>query len=448
MTHPLIADCPAQRHAALEFQSPDEIRRVQNELLVEHVRYAAQHSPFYRERFREVGLDPADVRGVTDLAGLPCTEKADLTERNEDFLAVPAEEIVDVCLTSATTGTTPTQLLQTAGDLARLAYNEQQAFGMLGVGPSTTLLVGAALDRCFMAGLAYFLGAVRLGARAVRAGAGSEAQHWQTIRATRPDTIMCVPSLMRRIAEKAIEMGEDPREAGIRRLIGIGEPTRDATLALLPTGQKIEELWGATLYSTYASTEIATTFCECRERRGGHLRAELLAVEILDEENRPVADGELGEVVVTPLGVQGMPLVRFRTGDISYLMNSPCACGRSTPRLAPIVGRKNQMLKYKGTTLFPSTVLAALEGCEEVHGVFVEAHRNPDGTDRVVACVALRDGIRPEQMTDGLCEQMRAYVRVVPELEFVSADVFERRVHLSEKRKRVTFHDFRNETRD
>ncbi len=269
MPHPLIADCPAQCHAALEFQHPEEILRVQNELLVEHVRYAAQHSPFYRERFREAGLDLAGIRGVTDLEALPCTEKADLTERNEDFLAVPAEEIVDVCLTSATTGTTPTQLLQTAGDLARLAYNEQQAFGMLGVGPSTTLLVGAALDRCFMAGLAYFLGAVRLGARAVRAGAGSEAQHWQTIRATRPDTIMCVPSLMRRIAEKAIEMGEDPRKAGIRRLIGIGEPTRDATLALLPAGQKIEELWGATLYSTYASTEIATTFCDARNAGGG-----------------------------------------------------------------------------------------------------------------------------------------------------------------------------------
>jgi phenylacetate-CoA ligase len=446
MIHPLIADCPAQRHATLEFQSPDEIRRVQDELLVQHVRYAAQHSPFYRERFRQAGLDPAGVQGITDLAGLPCTEKADLTERNEYFLAVPPEEIVDVCLTSATTGTTPTQLLQTAGDLARLAYNEQQAFGMLGVGPSTTLLVGAALDRCFMAGLAYFLGAVRLGARAVRAGAGSEAQHWQTIRATHPDTIMCVPSLMRRIAEKVIEMGEDPREAGIRRLIGIGESTRDASLALLPAGQKIEELWGATLYSTYASTEIAATFCECRERRGGHLRAELLVVEILNEENRPVAEGELGEVVVTPLGVQGMPLIRFRTGDISYRMDSPCACGRNTPRLAPIVGRKNQMLKYKGTTLFPSTLLAALEGREDVLGVFVEARRNPDGTDRVVACVALRDGIRPEQVMDSLCEQMRAYARVVPEIEFVSPEMFEQRVHQSGKRKRVTFHDFRNET--
>ncbi|HPS02626.1 MAG TPA: phenylacetate--CoA ligase family protein, partial [Candidatus Sumerlaeota bacterium] len=89
MTHPLIADCPAQRHATLEFQSPDEIRRVQDELLVQHVRYAAQHSPFYRERFLQAGLDPAGVRGIDDLAGLPCTEKADLTERNEDFLAVP-----------------------------------------------------------------------------------------------------------------------------------------------------------------------------------------------------------------------------------------------------------------------------------------------------------------------------------------------------------------------
>ncbi len=436
-----IAPCPAEAYADLEYRKPNEIGASQFALFRKHLRYAAEHSPFYRELFRREGIDVEGLRSPDDIASIPCTEKGHIAEQNDAFLAVPPERVVDVCLTSATTSDTPCALPQTTEDLARLAYNEQQAFRMVGMNASHKVMVCAALDRCFMAGLAYFMGGSRLGATMIRAGAGSAAQHWQTIRLTRPDYIVGVPSLMRHIAEYARDHKEDPKSVGLKKLIAIGEPCRDGALQLLPAARKIEDLWQAPIYSTYASTEIATAFAECEERCGGHVRPELVMVEIVDEAGRPVAQGEKGEVVVTPLGVLGMPLVRFRTGDISYLIDEPCACGRQSPRLAPILGRKNQMLKYKGTTVFPNAILAALEGRDDVTGAYVEAHRDADGGDRIVVCLHCRDSaVSPEQ----LAEDIRARIRVMPEVELISEAQLSEKVYQSGKRKRSTFFDLRD----
>jgi phenylacetate-CoA ligase len=269
--------------------------------------------------------------------------------------------------------------------------------------------------------------------------------------------IVGVPSFMRRIGEYALENGEDPVRAGVRTLVAIGEPTRDRALALLPGARQVEEMWGARIFSTYASTEIATSFCECNERRGGHLRPELLIVEIVDADGAPLPAGQEGEVVVTPLGVRGMPLVRFRTGDVSFLIEEPCACGRRTARLAPILGRKNQMLKFKGATVFPNAIVAALEGLPEVAGAFVEVHCNPDGTDRVVVYANVRDcraanagdaSRAAARETDGpirqrLAEEIRARVRVTPEVRLLSEEDLNARVYETGKRKRTTFFDLR-----
>ncbi|NQU41935.1 AMP-binding protein [bacterium] len=262
------------------------------------------------------------------------------------------------------------------------------------------------------------------------------------LKSTGANQIVGVPSLMRKIAEHALENGEDPAQAGMRRLIAIGEPTRDASLDLLPSARLIEEAWGAPLYSTYASTEIATTFCECPERRGGHLRPELLVVEIVNDEGRPVPAGETGEVVVTPLGVRGMPLVRFRTGDVSFLMTERCSCGRFSPRLGPILGRKNQMLKFKGTTVFPNAIVAALEGRADVAGACVEVGKSDDGTDRVVVYVHVKD---PSVDRRNLEDLLRSRLRVVPEIVLVSEAEINDQMYRPGRRKRVTFLDRRGE---
>jgi phenylacetate-CoA ligase len=433
---------PGDYSGRLDLQSADESlrRRVATERLRAHIELVATSSPFYRERFSRLGLKPENLRSLEDLKRFPLTTKDDLNRFNDDFLAAPPESIADVCLTSATTGT-PTRLLQTASDLSRLAYNEEIAFAMAGIGPGDTVLVSAAADRCFMAGLAYFLGGVSLGCRMVRCGSGSPAQIWELIRVTTPTVLVGVPSLLLKTALFATEAGFEPSRYGIKKLLAIGEAIRSPDLKLLPAAARNEELWGAPIHSTYASSEMATTFAECGHRCGGHLRPELIHLEILGDNGEPVGPGEPGEVVVTPLGVTGMPLLRYRTGDIATLITDPCPCGRTTPRIGPVAGRKDQMLKYRGTTLFPGTLLGAVEGTPGVAGGYVEALLNPDGTDRVILHLAAEmSGAVPEA---GIRELLRARARVIPEINWITPEQYHEISTGSGKRKRILFIDSR-----
>lgn len=437
----VLQSFPAEAYSSMQFAAAAEILALQSKLMAEHAEYAAQRSPFYKNLFDKNGIDYHTLRSLNDLPRIPFTEKNDLIQYNRNFLAVADSDIADVCLTSATSGAVPTMMMQTPADLARLAYNEEIAFAMTGLTNKDTLVVCAALDRAFMAGLAYYLGGLKLRAKVIRAGSGNAAQHWQLIKVTGATAIVGVPSLMRKIAEYALANGDDPKAIGVQRLIAIGEALRDRDLHLLPLGQQVEELWGAHLYSTYASTEIATTFCECEARQGGHVRPELIVVEIIDENGKPLPAGEEGEIVATPLGVTGMPLLRFKTGDISFLIDEPCSCGRKTPRLGPILGRKQQMLKYKGTTVYPNAILSALESYPDYLCGYVEAQRNPDGTDRIILHLAVKEGAARLELIDN---ELRAKIRVVPEIVFSSIDEIERVVNQPEKkRKRMTFVDMR-----
>jgi phenylacetate-CoA ligase len=149
-------------------------------------------------------------------------------------------------------------------------------------------------------------------------------------------------------------------------------------------GKKINESWNIQLYSTYASTEMQTAFTECGEGCGGHLQPELLIAEILDENNQPVGPGVPGEVVITTLGIEGMPLLRYKTGDICMYMDEPCGCGRNSLRLSPVIGRKKQMIKFKGTTLYPPALFDMLNEMAEIIDFAVEVYSNEIGLDEVL----------------------------------------------------------------
>jgi len=426
--------------AGLDRQDAAAQQRAQDALLKEQVQRASR-SPHYRRALAEAGVDPARFKGLAELERLPITDKAAMAGSAEAFLAVERGQVADWCLTSATTGSQPTALAQSRADLARLASNEAGAFALAGVRPGETLLVAAALDRCFMAGLAYWLGAVKLGANAVRSGASSPAQLLDLALKVRPQVIVGVPSLMRKAAEQARAQSSGASQLGVRLLIGIGEPLRGPGLEPLPATLLLESLWGAKSLSTYASTEMATSFIECPQGCGAHLRPEMAIIEVLDEAGQPVPEGQVGEVVATPLGVEAMPLLRFRTGDLASLIPGPCACGRQGARLSPVLGRKNQMLKVKGTTLFPGSILAALAGIEGVSGGLVEARRDPqDGCDSVAVVAGLKPGGPSAAKVQ---ERLRASLRISLAVRGVDPEELERLAQPSERRKRLTFIDLR-----
>ena len=398
----------------------------------ETFRHAKQHSPFYREQFRDISDAPR-------LEELQTVDKTILSARNSDFLSVPRERIAEIVTTSGTTGK-PLLWMLTESDVDRLALNEQISFECAGVTPRDTVLVAVSLDRCFIAGLAYWQGLRKLGCTVVRVGASSAMLVLEMIERVRPTVIVGVPSFLRVIADKAAELKFDLKNCPVKKAVCIGEPIRDVKFVLNKSGQAIEAAWGAKVYSTYGVTELANSLCECDAGMGGHLHDQQLHLEILDDAGKPVAPGETGEVVATTFGVEAMPLIRYRTGDCAAMLYEPCRCGRTSPRLGPIIGRKNQKLKLKGTSLFPSTLQAVLEECVGVESFAIVARAENELSDSVEV---LYHG---DAAVAGLGEAMQARAKILPKIRHASREEIEA-LQLPSRdggaRKRRTFVDLR-----
>ena len=426
----------------IEFASPEEIRDFQDARLREAVAYLAANSPYYRRMFHDNGIDPASIRTVDDLQRLPFTAKKDLQLYNNDFLCVPKEKVIDYITTSGTLGD-PVTFGCTELDLQRLAYNEKKSFSCAGVRPGDIIQLMTTLDKRFMAGLAYFLGIRELGASVIRVGNGIPELQWDTIHRIQPDTIMCVPSFILRLIDYAEKNGIDYRASSIRRIIGIGEGLREQDFSLNLLGKRIKEKWDVELFATYSSTEMGATFSECPYGCGGHVHPELIIVEIIGDDDKTVPDGEPGEVVVTTLGVEGMPLLRFRTGDISRKITGQCKCGRNSFRLTPIVGRKNNMIKLKGTTVYPPAIYDVLDNTPYVANYVVLVRDSFAGTDEVVVKVGLNS--RPAfDVIKELKDRFRSRIRVAPIIEILDPDDVKKILFPSTSRKPLKFIDLRN----
>jgi len=422
----------------LTWRSTDEIAAAQQELLREHLAFCQRNSPYYRGLLAGIAVEEATFESLADL---PLTDKADFSGRNADFLAVPVDRIVDIVLSSGTTGT-PNTVMYSEHDLQRLARNESASLAACGLTSRDTALLTCTMDRCFVAGFAYQLGLRRLGAAVIRNGVTTLSSHADLIRRLKPTVLVGVPTFLRKLGRFLGESGIDPAASSVRSLVCIGEPLRDADLSPLKLADDLESLWRAPAFSTYAASETVTTFCECTERRGGHLQPDLAIVEIVDAEGNRLPAGEHGEVVLTPLQCEGMPLVRFKTGDVSFLIEEPCDCGRITPRLGPILGRQCQMIKTKGTTVYPLSILDALNSMDGISDYFVVATSEDRLSDHLTvhAAVSAGCGCSPESIAEQLQTRLRVKTSVVIEPESEIA----RRVFGSGARKFTRFVDQRS----
>lgn len=432
MTRPFFPD--------IETRPVEEIRQFQDEKLITVLRNLNAFSPYYRNLFSEKKIDIREIKGLHDLIRLPVTTKEDLHSRNDQFIAVGKKQIVDYITTSGTQGE-PVTFAMTEKDLERLAYNEAISFTCAEGGPGDVYQLMTTIDRRFMAGLAYFMGIRKMGAGIVRVGNGLPELQWDTIHRIRPNALIAVPSFILKLIEYAEEHNIDYRSSSIRKAVCIGEPLRNPDLSPNTLARKIQEKWPMTLFSTYASTEMATSFTECIAGTGGHHHPELLIVEFLDDDDNPVKEGEPGEVTITPLGVEGMPLLRFKTGDICHHYTDPCSCGRTTLRLGPVVGRKNQMIKYKGTSLYPPAIYDILEGIRYVENYVVEVSTNSIGTDEILIHVGSRESVI--HMESDIKEHFRAKLRVAPHLSFHRPEEVHAMQFPETSRKPVKFFDKR-----
>lgn len=383
--------------------------------LNEHVQYLKKNSWYYKDQLAWAGPEATVLKEVSEIQNFPFTEKDDIASRNEDFLCVPITDVRDIVTTSGTLGGSVASYL-TQNDLKRLGVNEAGSYILAGCTKEDTFQLLTTIDKRFMAGLAYFLGANELGARIIRSGPGALQLQWESIQRFKPTVLVAVPSFIPRLIKYALDNGIDPNKSSVKKVICIGESIRDENLKPNYLAKRIIDQWNVQLFSTYASTEMATAFTECEAGNGAHIQPELMFLEVLDDDGNQVKNGEQGEVVVTPLGVEGTPVLRFRTGDICHYYDEPCACGRNTPRLGPVVGRKQQMVKLKGTSLYPNAIIDVLHTIPEVANFVVELHSDELGLDEVVVKALLRG----ENAETKVLEKLSGKLRVKPRLILAS----------------------------
>ena len=415
----------------MEILSKIDFSETQMDALFDVIKYANSNSPYYKKSFGSFTFVKNEF-SIEDYKQLPFTTKTDLADHNESFLAVSMNKIADFVTTSGTTGD-PISLYLTKKDLERLAKNERDSLSLMGNTENDIFQLLTTIDKQFMAGIAYFLGVQKLGAGMVRIGPGVPQLQWNSILKYSPTTLIAVPSFIVTLLDYAKENGIDFNSTSVKSIVCIGEPIRNEDLSFNKLGNRITENWDVKIYSTYASTEMGAAFSECTAQKGCHLNEDLLFLEVLKEDGTDAMHEESGEIVVTTLGVEGAPLIRYRTGDIAKVYRDQCDCGRNTPRLGPIIGRKNQMIKYRGTTLFPKAIFDVLEDFKAVSCYKVVIDKDDLNNDTIT--VLLEDKIADSIVLNEIKEMCKSRLRVVPKFEFIEINELRGMVHKKHMRK-------------
>lgn len=427
-------------YPSIERSTSKEIKTFQEQKLQELLTYLETYSPFYQRLFKENNINIADIRTLEDLQKIPTTVKNDIQQNNDDFFCITPDKIVDYSTTSGTLGD-PVTFGLSDNDLERLAYNEAISFACAGIQKGDVVQMITTIDKRFMAGLAYFLGLRKMGASVVRMGPGIPELQWDSIFRYKPKYLITVPSFLLKMIDYAEKHGLDYKNSSVYGAVCIGESIKNQDFTDNILSQKIKEKWDIKLFSTYASTEMSTAFTECEFQKGGHHHPELIITEILDDEGNPVREGESGELTITTLGVEAIPLLRFKTGDIVKAHYEPCQCGRNTMRLGPVIGRKQQMIKYKGTTLYPPAMNDILNDFNGILCYQIVIQTNEIGLDEII--IKLSTESNEENFVNEVRDHFRAKLRVSPKIEVIDFDILSKTVFNPNSRKPITFVDLR-----
>jgi len=331
--------------------------RLQLERVQETLRWAVARVPFHRER-----LGTATIGGLPDLAGLPFVRKTDLRDQYPfGLLAVPRREVARIHASSGTKGK-PTVAAYTAGDLD--VWREVMARALTAAGARRGDLLHIAFGYgLFTGGLGFHDGAERVGMTVVPVSSGNTARHHLLLQDFRPDVIAATPSFALHLAETLAEQGGKPRELGLRVGVFGAEPWTDGIRAAL------ERAFSLGAFDLYGLSEIIGPGVagECEAREGLHIADDHFLPEIIDPVSGvALAPDREGELVLTTLTKRALPLIRYRTGDITALTVEPCRCGRTSARMARVKGRSDDMLVVKGVNLYPSEVERTLLGVAEL----------------------------------------------------------------------------------
>ncbi len=354
-----------------ECMSRDALEALQLERLKRQVNNAYINVPMYRERFDKLGLRPDDINCLADLAKVPFTVKDDFREQYPyGMFAVPFSDIVRVHASSGTTGK-PVVNGYTAKDLEN--WGECMARTLCGGGTDSSDVVHVSYGYgLFTGGLGAHEGSHRLGCTTIPVSSGNTKRQITLIRDFGSTVICCTPSYLLQIIETAAQLGIDPKTLPVKRAFLGAEPWTKAMR------EDIEKKLDCKAYDIYGMTELmgpGVAF-ECEEQNGLHVNEDMFIVEIIDPKTGEVLpEGEKGEAVFTCINSRAIPLLRYRTRDITSLTREACGCGRTLARIKRLMGRTDDMLIIRGVNVFPTqieTVLVNVEGIEPQYQIILD----------------------------------------------------------------------------
>jgi len=392
----------------LEIMPREELSLLQAERLQETI-INAQKTSFYRRLFARNQIDPEKIKSPEDLKVIPPTTKADLREGFPfDFLATPLEDVVRLHSSSGTTGT-PTVIYYTASDLDR--WTNQVARSLYAVGMRKNDVFQNMMSYgLFTGGLGMHYGAERLGALTIPIGAGNSKRQIWFLKFFKSTAIHIIPSYALLLAQLIKAEDLDPRRDFNIHIILLGaEPHSEETR------HRIEEIYGAKAYNSYGLSEVngpGVAF-ECVFQNGMHLWEDYYILEILNPQTlSPTAPGEVGEIVLTTIYRDATPLIRYRTGDLAFLLDEPCPCGRTHRRISRIQGRTDDMFIFRGVNVFPMQIEKVLMSNPEVGNNYRIVLEREDYRDTMIVEVE----IKPELFSGDVQKLARLKERIQSEL--------------------------------
>lgn len=407
-------------HPELETMTRPEIEKLQLERL-QHTVHHCMNSPFYRQRFAEHHLSPDDIQSLDDLRKIPFTTKQDLRDTYPFGIAsVPLEKCVRLHSSSGTTGN-PTVILHTQKDLNEWANAVARCLYMVGLRPGDIFQNSSGYGM-FTGGLGFQYGAERLGMLTVPAAAGNTKRQLKFITDFGTTALHAIPSYAARMYEVMQEMGIDPRrDTKLKTLIIGAEPHSEEQR------RRIEEMLGVKAYNSFGMSEmcgLGVAF-ECTEQNGLHIWEDYYIVEIIDPETlEPVPEGEVGELVLTTINREGMPLLRYRTRDLTRILPGECPCGRHHKRLDRMKGRSDDMIILKGVNIFPIQIETILLQFKELGSNYLITLETGDSNDEMTVEVELNqlftdDYGRLQALTREITRQLKDEILVTPRVKLV-----------------------------
>lgn len=406
-------------HPQYEALSRPEIEALQLERLHDTL-LQCMKSPFYRKRFAESGISPQDIRTLDDIVKIPFTTKQDLRDHYPFGLCtVGLDRVVRLHSSSGTTGK-PTVILHTRKDLDQWADAVARCLYMTGLRPGD-IFQNTSGYGMFTGGLGFQYGAERLGLLTVPAAAGNTRRQIKFIMDFGTTAIHAIPSYAGRLYEVMEEMGIDPRrDTKLKTLVIGAEPHSEEQR------RRIEQMLGVKAYNSFGMSEMCGpgVAFECREQNGMHIWEDYYIVEIVDPVTlEPVPEGEVGELVLTTINREAMPLLRYRTRDLTRILPGDCPCGRHHRRLDRMKGRSDDMMILKGVNIFPIQIETVLMQFPELGNEYLITLTNEDANDMMTVEVELKefhdDYQRLQSLTREITRQLKDEILVTPQVRLV-----------------------------